>query len=1045
MQRAERDLKAGDYEKAKIEYLNLLRMDHRNSTAIQRLGTIWFENGVPLRAYPYLLTACDLAPENLESRAKLATVLASLGEMAEAQKQAIAVLDVLPTQDEATLALADTIRTEQDVELAEERLWKNQERESAAYHLAWAKIAAWKGDMEWARSELQRALKAEPGSPRPHLAMANFYLAQDNQAEAEREFSMAVQLAPIRSEARLRFAEVQALSGRRDAAKGSLKQITKEVPDYLPAWRLLAQIAFEEKNWDESLALLEKVFDQDLGNIEARLLEANVWLAKGDAAKAVEGLEQLDVAYPNVPLIKYRLARAYLQNNDQPQAEIALSNAIFVDPDYVDALLLLAELNLRTGKAALVAGAMTSLLERQPGLAQAQSLLVEAYQSLGRPQDAVEIVRDQVKLSPRSADAYLRLGIVLSQSKKDAEARQAFEKAAELAPESLTPLNQLVELDIAAKDFASAAKRVQEKLQQAPKSAGVHFLEGRIYFAKGDWGRAEAALLQALDLDPNLSKAYDLLISSYVAAERIPQAINELQSVLSKNPDNERALLTLALIYDTTKDFLKARQVYEKVLSLNPGSTTAMNNLAYIYAEQLHQLDKAYELARKARTLEPVNPAVADTLGWILYRQARYQQALSLIREAAVRLPDAPEIQVHLGLANYMMDQPEPARAAFKKAVSAPADFASKPEARKWLAFLEDDSGAPRQLTIDELEKLLQQRPNDLVARVRLGELYEKQGAIEKAAAAYEAALNVNPKLTEATLRLAQLYAGPLHKLDSALALAKAARDLAPDDPRVAGILGRIAYLTGNFSWAYGLLVESAHGRSEDPGVAYDLAWAAYSLGKVSEAQQAMRRVIELPSDSQQSLAAKRFLALTDLEMTDKDPAASQGEVEKALKADPGYVPALMARAAMEKQQGESKAAIGTYGDVLKRFPDFAPAQKQLAALYLEDPGALDKAYELAVKARKILPDDPELALTLGEISYQRREFAYAIQLFQESDRRKPLLGRDLYYLGISQLRTSQNAESRKTLEQALAAGLQEPFSQEAKAAIDELRKREGL
>ena len=49
------------------------------------------------------------------------------------------------------------------------------------------------------------------------------------------------------------------------------------------------------------------------------------------------------------------------------------------------------------------------------------------------------------------------------------------------------------------------------------------------------------------------------------------------------------------------------------------------------------------------------------------------------------------------------------------------------------------------------------------------------------------------------------------------------------------------------------------------------------------------------------------------------------------------------------------------YNDILRRFPDLAPAQKHLAVLYAQDEATIPQAYELAVKARKILPDDLEL------------------------------------------------------------------------------------
>ena len=113
--------------------------------------------------------------------------------------------------------------------------------------------------------------------------------------------------------------------------------------------------------------------------------------------------------------------------------------------------------------------------------------------------------------------------------------------------------------------------------------------------------------------------------------------------------------------------------------------------------------------------------------------------------------------------------------------------------------------------------------------------------------------------------------------------------------------------------------------------------------------------------------------------------------------------------------------AIGTYEQILKRFPDFAPAQKHLAAVYLKDPSALDKAYEFAVKARRTLSDDPELARTLGEISYKRKEYSRALQLLQESARRTPLDANGLYYLGMSQLEAKQKPQAREALERALA------------------------
>jgi uncharacterized protein HemY len=128
------------------------------------------------------------------------------------------------------------------------------------------------------------------------------------------------------------------------------------------------------------------------------------------------------------------------------------------------------------------------------------------------------------------------------------------------------------------------------------------------------------------------------------------------------------------------------------------------------------------------------------------------------------------------------------------------------------------------------------------------------------------------------------------------------------------------------------------------------------------------------------------------------------------------------------------------YSNILRRLPDFAPAQKRLAMLCAQDPSTVAAAYDLATKARKTLPDDPELAELLGRLSYEKKEYPRAVQLLQESARKQALDADSLFYLGMSQLQASQKAEARGVLNQALVAGLQEPLAAEAKRALAELQ-----
>ena len=204
---------------------------------------------------------------------------------------------------------------------------------------------------------------------------------------------------------------------------------------------------------------------------------------------------------PTRPESRYYLALAYLQDNNSSQAIAELKKAVAHNPDYVEAILVLAKLNLQNNKPQDVISPMVELLRKQPSLTAAKLLLVEAYRSVGRLDEAIAVLRQQIAVTPQNAQGYYLLGVILRQQGKTDEARQAFERTLQLAPDNLLPIDQLVGLDIENNDFKSAMQRVQSAFQKTPNSASLYVIESKVYIAQREWDQAEAALLKALTLD----------------------------------------------------------------------------------------------------------------------------------------------------------------------------------------------------------------------------------------------------------------------------------------------------------------------------------------------------------------------------------------------------------------------------------------------------------------------------------------------------------------------------------------------------------------
>jgi len=1034
---ANRDFDAEKYDTAEIEYKNALRLGGLNAAAIGQLGRLYAKEGRLMEAHSYLLKATELQPNSLPFQLALGQVDVAFHDSTNAAKIARRILSAQPTNEEALILLVDGSRATPQLRQEVEGL--PRAAENPAYHLVLGTLALRLQKFDDAGKELRLALAANPKSSQAYFALAELHALQKNEKEAAQALKTAAELAPPRSGIRSRYADYLVQSGAVEEGRKVLREMSEKTPDYIPGWIGLMNLALAERKYDDAAKFADTILDRDERNYEALLAQGNASLAKGDARKAAAEFEQMDSIYKKSPQVKYQLAVACLMAHDKVKAMANLNQALALDPGYPPAALLLGQLDIRGGDPAAAVALLTRFVKKTPGVGQAYLLLADAYLAQQKPDSAIAVYRNLSGALPKNPQIPLLMGVVLAGQRKDSEARAAFEKSLELAPDYMPAVQQLINLDLAEQKYTDATALAQAQINKSPKAAEPWEILAKIDAAQTNMARAETDLLKAIDLNPNLPGPYLLLAQVYVTSDKYQEALQKLNALVARTNDAP-AFLQIGAIHEKLKDYDQARDAYEKVLALNSNSIPALNNLAYLYAVQLNKIDKAYELAQRARELMPYNPNVGDTLGWVLFKKADYLRALAVLEESAERAPADAEIQFHLGMAHYKMDEEDAARVALQRAVASQQDFPNKDEARNRLAVLNMDTAGAGASVLAGLEKALQDHPDDPVILNRIGTLQEHQGAWEKAAATYEAALKQNPDAIPIMAKLARLYGSRLNQTEKALNLANAAHKLAPNNADVSGILGHLVYRTGDYVWALSLLESAADQLPNQPELLYDLAWAYYAVGRIADAQTAMQKALRSGAGFAGSGDAERFVALADAFGSPSKVQAAEGQARKILQAEAKYVPALMVSGAAEERAGNFKAAREIYGQALAVFPPFAPAARQLAILDAKHFSDDANGCARAEQARTAYPDDPEVAMSLGILSYYQAKYPRSAELLQESAAKTKDDGELYYYLGMDYYQLKRTRESKQALEQALTLKIPDKLAAEAKRILAGLK-----
>lgn len=105
------------------------------------------------------------------------------------------------------------------------------------------------------------------------------------------------------------------------------------------------------------------------------------------------------------------------------------------------------------------------------------------------------------------------------------------------------------------------------------------------------------------------------------------KAIDILEKILDKDPDNTDILYHLALIYQRQERQAESERVLRHILDVNPDDAFASNGLGYYYAEKGIKLVEARRLIENAYRQKPLDWQMLDSMAWLCFREGRNEQA----------------------------------------------------------------------------------------------------------------------------------------------------------------------------------------------------------------------------------------------------------------------------------------------------------------------------------------------------------------------------------------------------------------------------------
>jgi tetratricopeptide (TPR) repeat protein len=434
--------------------------------------------------------------------------------------------------------------------------------------------------------------------------------------EALRAARRWVELDDDSREARLFLAQLSFRTGDTRAARRHFSRLIKE-RDEAPGEQLVKLLPYLSEGGDpeDADAIMRALAKPHADSSRAHYAVATLALRSGDVEHAVERVQRAIELDPDHLKSKLLYSRALLARGDVDEAIDYTARIIGddFDPD-PDARMELAILYMMADRPDDALSQVNQILLEQTGRMDAVRLMAIINFHEDRLDAAWDDFNDILMSGQFRMDALFYLGRI-ADLREETDRAIGFYSEVRRGANAVAAQRRAAVLLLEEKDDLKGALQLLEEFADDSPSHAVAAT------------RTRAMLL-------SLAREYDEALKVYDKAVRF-------------RPDDESTVLSRAELLVRMDRIDEALESYADAARRWPRSAMVLNAYGYTLADRTDRFREAEKLIRKAIKYDPDSPAIIDSLGWVLFKLGRLDEALAELERAYAGLPDH-EVAAHI-------------------------------------------------------------------------------------------------------------------------------------------------------------------------------------------------------------------------------------------------------------------------------------------------------------------------------------------------------------------------------------------------------------